>query len=886
MTIRNLAPLFHPRSVAVIGGSDRAGSLGERVLTNILDGGYGDTVYAVNPKRVERDGVIWARSIDALSEIPDLAVIVTPAATVSAIISELGALGTKAAVVISAGLEDAESKSAMLAAARPHLLRIVGPNCLGVLLPYAKLNASFAPRTAAPGRLGFISQSGALITAMLDWAADRHIGFSSVISAGDMADVDFGDLIDMLAGDPRTDAILLYIEGITNPAKFMSAARAASRIKPVIAIKAGRTNAASVAARSHTGALAGAYDVHAAAFARAGIVLVDNLTELFDAAQLLCRYRPTTGKRLAIVTNGGGAGVLAADALAKTSGELATLSAETIAELDPHMPDGWSRANPVDVIGDAHAERFAAATHATLADAQVDALLVMHCPTAAATGTEIAKAVIHALEAEGKTQAKPVIACWMGPENTAAVRFLFDAAGIPVFDNLDDAVRGFGYLLEAGKGREALMRAPARAALPEADRARAGAVIEAARGEHRTVLSATETKTVLAAYGVPTVPSQLAKSPEAVATACAIVPGPWALKLVSPDFTHKSDVGGVVLGLTHPQAAIDAATDMAARVARDHPEAKVTGFEIESMVDMAGAQELLAGIAEDATFGPVLAFGAGGKAVELLHDRALGLPPLDETLAHEMIAETRIAKLLGGYRDVPAVDLEAVVRTLRALSAIAVDFPEIVELDINPLVATPEGVVAVDARARLSETKRESRLVIRPVPVEWAADLVTRSGLNLHVRPVRPDDEEALAGFFRNVAPDDLRFRFLTSIHEVGHDRIAAMTQVDYRRTMHFLAFTGDGTLIASAMLASDPDRIRAELAISVHAGYKSRGVGWTLVEHVMRFAKAEGIEVVESVESRENHAALALEREAGFTIVPGSGCTSEVTVQRRVGVS
>lgn len=882
MTIRNLAPLFNPRSVAVIGGSSRTGSLGERVLTNILEGGYGDTVYAVNPNRVDRAGANWVRSVENLPETPELAVVVTPSATVPGIIAQLGALGTTTAIVISAGLEDPQSQAAMLEAARPHLMRIVGPNCLGVLMPYAKLNASFAPRFADPGRLGFISQSGALITAMLDWAADRHIGFSSVISAGDMADVDFGDLIDMLAADAHTDAILLYVEGITNPAKFMSAARAAARIKPVIAIKAGRTNAAGTAARSHTGALTGAYDVHAAAFARAGIVLVDSLNELFDAAQILSRYRPIAGKRLAIVTNGGGAGVLASDALARTAGELAVLSADTIAALEPDMPKGWSRANPVDVVGDAHAERFVAAMRAALADPGVDALLVIHCPTAAATGEEIAKAVVTELEANAKFGSKPVIACWMGPENSAAVRFIFAAAHVPLFDNLDDAIKGFGHLLQAGVARAALMRAPARVVRSEGDRSRARASISGARLDRRTMLTATETKAVLAAYGVPTVSARLARTAEAVATACATVEGPWALKLVSPDISHKSDVGGVVLGLTSASAAVAAASEMAARIAHSHPGASIIGFEIESMVDMTGGCELLAGIAEDPTFGPVLAFGAGGKAVELLADRALALPPLDDMLARDMIARTRIAKLLGGYRDVSAVNLDAIVRTLDALSAIAVDFPDIVELDINPLVATPSGVIAVDARARISEAPRSSRLVIRPVPMEWAADLVTRSGLAIHVRPVRPDDEEVLALLFGNVAPEDLRFRFLTGIHEVGHDRIAAMTQIDYRRTMHFIAFAGD-VAIASALLASDPDGTRAELAVSVHAGYKSRGVGWTLVEHVMRYAKAEGLKVVESVESNDNYAALALEREAGFTVVPGSQVAGEVTMRRTV---
>ncbi|MEO9130481.1 MAG: CoA-binding protein, partial [Sphingomonas sp.] len=461
MTIRNLDGLLHPRSVAVIGGSGRAGALGQLVLSNLIEGGYDGALFAVNPKPVDVAGVQWVAEIAALPQAPDLAVIVTPAGTIAGIVSALGALGTKVAVVISAEPHDAATHEAILAAARPHLLRIVGPNCLGVLMPHAHLNASFAPRRAEPGRLAFVSQSGALVTAMLDWAAGKHIGFSGVVSVGDMVDVDLGDLIDLFAADPKTDAILLYIEGVTNPAKFMSAARAASRIKPVIAIKAGRSDAAGRAAMSHTGALTGAYDVHAAAFHRAGIILVDSLTELFDAAQVLCRHQPRCGERLAIVSNGGGAGVLATDALPATGGILATLLPETITGLDPLMPAAWSRANPIDVVGDARAERFAAASRAALADPGVDALLVIHCPTAVAAGSVIARGVIEMIESADPHVTKPVIACWMGTDNAATVRPLFDAAGIPLFDNLDDAVRGFGYLLEARKGQDALMRAPA-----------------------------------------------------------------------------------------------------------------------------------------------------------------------------------------------------------------------------------------------------------------------------------------------------------------------------------------------------------------------------------------------------------------------------------------
>ncbi|MFA5990559.1 MAG: bifunctional acetate--CoA ligase family protein/GNAT family N-acetyltransferase [Sphingomonas sp.] len=879
MTTRNLNPLFCPRSVAVIGGSARPGALGERVLANIVDGGFRDTVFAVNPKRVSREGVWWAKDIESLPEVPDLAVIVTPAATVPAIIAQLGAIGTRVAIVISAGFADAATKAALLEAARPYLMRIIGPNCLGVLLPHAGLNASFAPRHAAPGRLAFVSQSGALVTAMLDWAADRNIGFSSVVSVGDMADVDFGDLIDMLAHDQQTDAILLYVESVTNPAKFMSAARAATRIKPVVAIKAGRSPEAGKAAHSHTGALAGAYDVYAAAFERAGIVLVDTLTGLFDAAQLLSHPPLSTGNRLAIVTNGGGAGVLAADALGRTGGLLASLSSATIALLDQQMPPGWSRANPIDVVGDAHAERFAAATRAALADRHVDALLAIHCPTAVESGVDIAKAVVTALGDPDMPHQKPIIACWLGPCNTHEARATFDAAGVPVFDNLDDAVRGFGYVLQAAQARTALMRAPAQwvPCNGVADCARAQAMINNARRQGRTTLSAIETKALLAGYGVPVAQSRLAPTLADVAEACAAVPGPWAVKIVSPQLTHKSDVGGVALGLASFDDALAAARAMAGRIQRAHPEAVITGYEIETMINPATGHELLLGIADDPTFGPIIAFGAGGKAVELLADRALGLPPLDNLLARKMIDATRIARLLAGYRDVPPVDLAAVVRVIEALSAIATDLPDIVELDINPLLATAGGVLALDARARIADTPRTARLVIRPVPMQWAADLVTQSGLKIHVWPIRPDDEEALARLFDNVGPDDLRLRFPDGIKKVAQDKLAAMTQVDYRRATHFLAFTPDGTPVASAMLVCNPDYVRAELAILVHAGFRNRGISPVLLEHVIRYATAQGIQIIEPIESGENRAEIILEHEHGSMPAAPTETQSEV---------
>lgn len=879
MSTRHLDSLFHPRSIAVIGGSDRAGSLGTHVLANLVDGGFEGLLFAVNPERVELDGVWWAHAIDALPEAPELAIVVTPAATVPGVCAELAGLGVKLAVILSSGLHDPFLRAAMLEAAGPDL-RIIGPNCLGILMPHAKVNATFAPRSAVPGPLAFVSQSGALVTAMLDWASAKHVGFSAVISAGDMADVDLADLIDILAADHQTKAILLYIEGVGDAARFLSAARAAAAIKPVIAIKAGRSQAGAIAATSHSGALTGSYDVHAAAFARAGIVLVDSLTELFDAAQMLACYRPRTGRRLAVVSNGGGAGVLATDAQSAHGGVLATLAADTVEALDAALPSGWSRANPIDVVGDARPERFVAAADAALADPGVDALLVIHCPTAVATGTEIARTLISSLGARGST--KPVIACWMGSANADAVRASFAEAGIPLFDNLDDAVRGFGHLIRAAIGQELRLVAPARAQIAAADQTKARAVISGARLERRAMLTAREAKTILAAYGVPVPAGRLARTPAAVPQAAAGLPGPYALKLVSPQISHKSDVGGVRLDLANGKDAARAAEQMAARIRHDHPEASITGFEIEAMESFAGGVELLVGMSQDATFGPVIAFGAGGKAVEVVADRALGLPPLDGRLAKEMIGATRISRLLDGYRDVPAVDRAALVQVLEAFSQIAIDFPELAEIEINPLLARADGVIALDARARVQLEPCAPRLAIRPVPVEWAAELTTRGGLKLHVRPVVPQDEAALADLFAHVSVEDLRYRFLTGLTHVGRERLVPMCQVDYARTINFLAFAGD-ILVASAMLVSDPDHRRAELALAVHQDYKDKGVSWTLVQHVLRYAAAEKIETVESLESRDNRAALALEREAGFLAIPLESDPSEVLMRRDV---
>ncbi len=872
MTIRNLSALVHPTRLALIGASARSGSLGAVVLDNVLAAGFDGPIHVVNPHRVERAGIDWSPSVKGLAAPPDLAIIMTPAADVPGIIADLGAIGTRCAVVISAGITEANGlRQAMLDAARPYGLRIVGPNCLGVMAPHAKLDATFARTPAKAGRLALISQSGALVTAILDWANMRGIGFSGIVSAGDMADVDIGDLIDLFAVDQATDAILLYIEGVTDAAKFLSAARAAAHGKPVIAIKAGRSPAAAKAAMSHTGALAGSYDVYLAAFDRAGIVAVDTLTELFDAAEILCARHATQGDRLAIVTNGGGAGILAVDALASAGATLAPLSPRTLTTLDAALPAGWSHGNPVDVIGDAGSQRYRDAVHAVLRDKGNDGVLVMNCPTGTAEVVDIASAVIDEVRAaRAGNIGKPVLACWLGDANAQAVRQMMADASIPVYTTPDDAVRAFGYLLAARRARLSLTEEPVATHDPEVNIAAARELIAQVRAEKRTVMSEIEAKALLRAFDIPTVSTRFAATVEQIEEICGWLKPPYAVKIVSPDISHKSDVGGVALNLPDRKAAAAAACAMEARIARDYPDARITGYAVEEMVVRPHARELIAGIATDQTFGPVLMVGAGGTAVEILADKALDLAPIDDARAHALIARTRIAKLLAGYRNEPAAKVDAVAGVLDALSAMCVVLPDIVELDINPLLVDAQGVLALDARVRITaDPAIGSRLSIRPAPMQWSSELLTQSGTAIFVRPVRPDDEPVLADFFRHVSAEDLRYRFLSAVRTVGHDQLAMMTRVDYRRTITFLAFDVERrALLATAMLAADPDRMRAEVALTTREDMKGQGISWALFEHVLRYAKAEGIGAVEAIECADHDAALRMEREMGFVSI------------------
>lgn len=696
----DLQPLFAPRSVVLVGASSREGSVGWAILRNLVSGGSHLAIHAVNPNLLDVVGARWSPDVDSVPECCDLAIVAVPARFVPETVAALGRKGVRLAVMISAGLNAENGLLARtLEVARDAGVRLLGPNCLGALIPRAGLNASFAPNAALPGGLAFLSQSGALVTAMLDWAEARRVGFSAVLSIGDAADIGLAELVRAFGDDLRTEAILIYLEGLTDGPAFLEAVRAVRPRKPVIVLKAGRSQEAARAARSHTGALAGSYDVYRAAFSQVGVVLVETLDELFDAAAVLCRGTICGGDRLGIVSNGGGAGILAVDGLSAVPGRLAELSPETIARLDQLLPAGWSRANPVDIIGDAPPERYAGAIAAVMEDNGVDAVLVMNCPTSLAPGEAVVDQVVRTVAASSAD--KPVLACWLGENNARQAREAFVRAGIALSETPGDAVRGFSYLAQAAAP---LVTAGAAVALPDPDIVdRARQLIAQIRSDGRRTFSEVEAKQLLALFGVPVVPSIHANSPAAVAAACQDMAAPYVVKIVSPDLTHKSDIGGVVLGLADAAAAGAAAEAMLARIRVRAPDARIDGFSVQPMIRRKQAHELFAGIATDPTFGPILMVGAGGTAVEVLADRAIRLPPLIPAEAEAMLAETRVSRLLAGYRDVPATRLEPIVATLLALSGIAQALPEIAELDVNPLLADAEGAVALDARVILTE---------------------------------------------------------------------------------------------------------------------------------------------------------------------------------------
>ena len=876
MSIRNFDKLFRPESVALIGASERPGSVGAVVTRNLRRGGFAGELLLVNPRLTSLDGMPVYPDVASLPRVPDLAVIATPPATVPGLIAELGASGTRAAVVITAGFGELGEQGralqqAALDAARPYLLRLVGPNCVGLMVPGIGLDASFSHLAPPAGDIAVVSQSGAMITAMLDWAAPRAIGFSHVVSLGDMADVDFGDMLDYLATEQSTRAILLYAEGITHGRKFMSAARAAARLKPVLVLKAGRSRAGARAAASHTGMLAGSDRVYHAAFRRAGMLRVDTMSELFDAAETLALTGEQNGDRLAILTNGGGAGVLASDAVEAAGGRLAMLSPETIARLDRVLPPTWSRGNPVDIIGDAPGSRYAAALDALFADDGVDAVLVLNCPTALAAPEEAARAVIEAAAAVpgASRRGRNLFTAWLGMHSVGPARKLFNAARVPTYETPEDAVTAFLHRVRYQRNQVLLMETPpARPDPYEADEAAVRAAIAAALADGRAWLDAAEVEAVLAAYGIPHPASRLAADPGEAAAAAAAIGFPVALKICSPDIIHKSDVGGIALGLGDAAEVREAAAAILERVGKTSPQVRLEGFLVQQMVRRSGAIELLAGLADDPVFGPVILFGQGGTAVEVIDDSAVALPPLNLLLARAQMTRTRVWRLLQGYRDRPPAAVDAIADVLIRIGRLAAEHPEIRELDINPLLADAVGVIAVDARIRVGPAAAPgaARLAIAPYPKELAGSARLRDGTAIELRPIQPEDEPLLHDLVAHMTPEDLRLRFLAPVRGLSHQLAARLTQIDYDREMALIA-QHHGAVLGIARYFADPDRLRAEYAIAVRSDWKGRGVGYLLMNRLIDVARQYGIGELVGDVLRENGPMLAMCRELGFAI-------------------
>ena len=881
MSTYRLDSIFRPRAVAVVGSQSRPRSVGRAVVENLLASGFSGPIGLVNKHPSPMDGVATVRHLHELPWTPDLVVIATPAATVPQLAAEAAEKGATAVVVLTAAMGSGPGSPAaqLEALTREKGLRVLGPNCLGVIAPHARLNASLASRFPKAGDLALISQSGAISGGLVEWSMSQPVGFSAVVSLGDALDVDFADLLDYFATDSRTRAILLYVEAIRDARKFMSAARAAARTKPVVVVKSGHSGRAQVtpAGSTHTQNLARPNAVYGAAFRRAGLLRVRSLHELFAAARTLGQVRPFHGRRLAILTNGGGVGALSVDHLYEQGGTLATLSDATRDALDRILPVGWSRTNPVDLLTDIDADRYAATIDALLADPGNDALLAVNVPTVLSSSSEAAHAVTRVLsQRPGHGTRKPVFTVWLG--NDPQAEAVLDAAQVPRYPNESDAVAGFMHLVRHREVQAALMETPP--SLPEdfsPDVALARTLVDSALDAGQTWLDPLATTQLLAAYGIPMAPLWRADDADDAARIAAplLAEGATvAVKILSPDIPHKSDVDGVRLNLANANAVREAAAGILQRARERRPEARIEGVLVQPTVLRPKARELIAGIADDPVFGPVIAFGRGGTAVEVINDQAVALPPLDLRLAHELIARTRVSRVLKAYRDVPAADERAVALVLVKLAQLAADIPEIQQLDINPLLADREGVVAVDARiavARgraLHKGRGHPRFAIFPYPKEWERTIELADGQPALVRPVRPEDDAMFREFFTHVTDDDLRLRFFQSVRHFSHEFIARLTQLDYARSIALVAIHPQThEMLGAVRLHADANYEKGEYGILVRSDLKGHGIGWKLMQIMIEYARWLGLKVIEGQVLRENRTMLAMCESLGFTV-------------------
>ncbi|HUI43981.1 MAG TPA: bifunctional acetate--CoA ligase family protein/GNAT family N-acetyltransferase [Terriglobia bacterium] len=873
---------FAPRTVAVIGATDKPASVGRTILWNLLSNPFGGIVFPINPRH---DAVLGIKAYPNIAEAPaavDLAIIVTPAPTVPAVVAECAESGVKGAIIISAGFREvgpagAELEAEILANARRGRMRVIGPNCLGLMSPLTGLNATFAGAMARPGNVAFISQSGALCTAILDWSLREFVGFSAFISIGSMVDVGWGDVIDYLGDDPRTRSIILYMESIGNPRSFLSAARQVALNKPIIVIKAGRTEAAARAAASHTGALAGSDEVLDAAFRRVGVLRVGHISDLFYMAEVLAKQPRPKGPRLAILTNAGGPGVLATDALISEGGELAALAPETVARLDQLLPHHWSGGNPVDILGDATADRYAKAAEIVSKDPDSDGLLVILAPQGMADPTSVAEE----LKPYAKLDGKPILASFMGGTQVAAAEAILNRANIPTFSYPDTAARAFQYMWRFSYNLRGLYETPqlvAGAAEGSVARATAAKLLEDARRTGRTLLTELESKQLLQAYGIPIVETRPASTEDEAARLASEIGYPVVLKLLSEAVTHKTDVGGVRLNLSGAAAVRQAYRAIEASVREKAGATAFLGVTVQTMVKLQG-YEIIIGSTLDPQFGPVLLFGAGGELVEVFRDRALALPPLNTTLARRMMEQTRIFKALQGTRGRKPVDLAALEQLLVRFSELVLEHPAIKEIDVNPLLVSADGIIALDARVLVHDSAISGddlpRPSIRPYPSQYAAPWTLKDATAVMIRPIRPEDEPLMVEFHRALSDRSVYLRYLHTVsldYRVAHERLTRICFVDYDREMVLVAEhrAGEGRaaeIAAVGRLTRQAGSDEAETAILVRDSYQNRGLGTELVRRLIEVARAEKIRCVSAETLAENVEMQQICHKLGFEL-------------------
>ncbi|MFH1870857.1 MAG: bifunctional acetate--CoA ligase family protein/GNAT family N-acetyltransferase [Pseudomonadota bacterium] len=872
-----LHTLFEPESIAIIGASETPSSIGVTLVRNMLDSGYKGKLFFVNPKHPTVFGQKSYAAVDTIPQRLDIAVICTPAATVPDIVDACGRAGCKNAIIIAGGFAEAGPRGAALERAtlenaRRHGMRLLGPNCLGIMRPGSQINLTFGHGFAHAGTIGLISQSGALCTAILDWALPNKVGFSNVVSLGAESDVDFGEVLDYMVSDPRTENIFLYIEGIKNARRFMSALRAAARCKPVLLIKVGKHPAGEKAALSHTGALVGADDVFDAALRRAGVVRLANVGQMYAAASALFSHFRPRGKRLAIITNGGGPGVMAADHASDIGIPLAQLDPATYTRLNELLPATWSKSNPIDILGDADPTRYGQALQACIDDDHVDGVLVILTPQAMTDPTQAARTVIEI----ARQSDKPMVTCWMGEEQVGEARKLFQGAAIPTFRTPEPAVDLFSHISNYYRNRQLLMQTPpsiSEQAPPRLESARL--VIETALMEGRKVLNEMESKAVLAAFRIPIAQTVVARSASEAMVLAEELGLPVVMKVDSPQIVHKTDSGGVRLNLNSLAAVRDAWLEIMDEVKKNRPDAQISGIAIEPMIQKPNGRELVVGMMRDKIFGPTIVFGPGGTSVEAYSsDRAVALPPLNSVLVADMLASTRTTARLGEFRNMPPVNMDAIESVLLRVSSMVCELPWISEMDINPLIVDEHGAVAVDARITIENTPitagRYDHMAIHPYPSQLKTGFKAKDGTQVTIRPIKPEDVRMEQEFVKALSPEARYMRFMNTIREVSPAQLVRLTQIDYDREMAFVAIIdadGADKEIGVVRYATNPDGESCEFAIVVADDWQGKGLARRLMGVLIDTARSNGLRYMHGDFLAENSRMLAFVSSLGFVL-------------------